>query len=355
MKKLILHVGLHKTGSTSIQQSLFQNKHKLREQEWHLFNYAPNGASEPTGNANKWVQFSGEKEHFSAKLDLNICSQLKKISSNVIITAEEMAWINSPEHVQEIKQAFDDIFDDIKIIMYLRRQDRHFISHFQQGYKYLHSTARTFYGDHLLDEIKHSPYYANYLNYYDKVRLWADSFGKDNIVVRVFEREKLVARDIVTDFYYHCGLDKSLVTAISTNEAFSLHRQVINRALFNFAEPSWYSFKKLNWQRPKSERLNRPIGLDSKLSENIMRMYDLSNSQLAQYLGLDGALFSQDDQQFLKSHDNSISVEDASEILGSVLNTFHSMSIARFSYLKYKKYKRKLYDRIKETINSNSH
>ncbi|MEM1154286.1 MAG: hypothetical protein AAGI44_09100 [Pseudomonadota bacterium] len=42
MKKILLHVGTHKTGSTSIQQTLFKNREVLQENDIHYLNFGSN-------------------------------------------------------------------------------------------------------------------------------------------------------------------------------------------------------------------------------------------------------------------------------------------------------------------------
>ncbi len=57
MKKLILHIGSHKTGSTSIQNSLNNNDSLLNDNGYSYFNIDPSGSQVST-STNSWIKLN---------------------------------------------------------------------------------------------------------------------------------------------------------------------------------------------------------------------------------------------------------------------------------------------------------
>jgi hypothetical protein len=82
---------------------------------------------------------------------------------------------------------------DIKIVVYLRRQDQLYSSFFNQDVKgarqWAHS-AYQFYDTHQIFEY----------DYHSLLNIWSKPFGKENILIRPYESEQWTNGDIVQDF-----------------------------------------------------------------------------------------------------------------------------------------------------------
>ena len=231
MKKLILHIGSHKTGTTAIQKGLLENKSKLEKEGLNLFHEQPNGHNYRTGSCSSWISFEGIKSDFKPILNLNILNRLNKLPGNHILSSEEFFWFSDKEEIKNLVNHFKKVYDEIKIIMYIRRQDKQLLSHYQQGFKYQHSSARQFFGCKISPLPKYEPYFDSYLNYFEKAEAWAENIGRSNISIRLFESSKFYQGDIVADFFNCIGTDFQ-VKGTRVNEALSKFDIAINESLF---------------------------------------------------------------------------------------------------------------------------
>lgn len=212
MRKLILHIGIHKTGTSTLQKTFFSNLESLERYGWDLFCVDPRHNSDPRGNANSWVDFTGEGADFRATWNSDIYQQLGKQTNNLLISSEELAWVFDPADILAMRNHLSKIFDDIKVVMYIRRQDKQLYSHFQQGFKYPHSSARKFYGYQLTPLPDYQPHFDHYLNYHKKYLVWSSVFGAENLIVKVYERKNLINHDIVDDFSSILGMELTHIT-----------------------------------------------------------------------------------------------------------------------------------------------
>lgn len=231
MKKLILHIGSHKTGTTAIQKGLLENKNRLEKEGLNLFHELPNGYNYRTGSCSAWISFKGKKANFKPSLNLNIFNRLSKLEGNHILSSEEFFWFSDKEDIKNLVNHFKTIYSEIKIIMYIRRQDKQLLSHYQQGFKYQHSSARQFFGSNITPLPKYEAYFDSYLNYFEKAEAWAENIGESNIAVRLFESSQFFQGDIVSDFFNCIGADFR-VKGSRVNEAVSKFDIAINESLF---------------------------------------------------------------------------------------------------------------------------
>ena len=105
-------------------------------------------------------------------------------------------------------------FDEIRIVSYLRRQDRHAVSHHQEGARPNRRAEGDLWG-HAPDALPdYSPTHDLYLDYDRRLGLWADVFGQDKLDLRVYDRRRLKDGDIVADFLTLIGLDTSDVASV---------------------------------------------------------------------------------------------------------------------------------------------
>ncbi|MGP8307240.1 hypothetical protein [Vibrio sp. YIC-376] len=234
MRKLILHIGTHKTGSTSIQNYLFHNQKELKQSGWRLFDENRLEPSASIGSCNSWIKFNGSKESFDAKIDDLFFKKIANTTGNVIASSEEMFWIFDEKEISRLKNKLNSIFDEVTIVVYFRRQDKFLLSHYQQGFRTYKSTAARFYGRTLSPLPKLDDYMDKYLNYNDAFERWSKIFGKDNIKAKWFEKETLDGGDVVSDFLSNLSIKPSK-TYPQINESLSKLDIILKH--FSLAEP----------------------------------------------------------------------------------------------------------------------
>ena len=201
-RKLIIHIGNHKTGTSSIQQVLFRNKDGVRKQGYDLFHENPDGSTRNSGNALTCVKFKLKRGHkIEGKVRKWLPKALCDTGHNVIISAETLSWLFSAKEIQKFQINLSQYFDDIKVVAYIRRQDMQAVSQYQQASKYGAFVAARFYqgGTRALPPYKE--YFHKYLNYHQRLGMWADAFGEQNLLIRVFETNRLYNGDVVDDFF----------------------------------------------------------------------------------------------------------------------------------------------------------
>ena len=234
-RKLIIHIGSHKTGTTSIQKFMLDNKNLLEDNGWSLFskNRAVNNRVHYSeGSINSWIDFSGKHESFCGRLSEKILSELSKTQGNIIISSEELSWCMTRESIENIKKIMSNIFSDISIIVYFRRQDEQLLSHYQQGFRFKESTAAKFYGRELTPLPEHKPYFDNYLNYARKLELWRSVFGEENVYWNLFDKNCLYKNNIINDFLTNIGIDVPVKNEF-TNQALSKENIIFNYHVFS--------------------------------------------------------------------------------------------------------------------------
>lgn len=207
MKKLIIHAGTHKTGTSSIQRFLFENRVKLQKIGYKYFCVSPDGYEPPTGNMSSWILVDGEREKLSAFVLPGLAKKLYEESlGTTIISAEGFSWIRQPKILAGFTNELKQYFGEIKVVFYIRRQDMLAVSHYQQGSKYLNSPASKFYGNSPVALPPYQEYFNSYYSYFEKIGMWGSLLGEENMVIRVFEKELLFGNSVIHDFLNQFGI-----------------------------------------------------------------------------------------------------------------------------------------------------
>lgn len=224
--KLILHIGFQKTGTTAIQNFLFNNarilnkyKYSYPEMQKGKFNITNGyclrncvtefGLGKVNNKCESWKIFWDKTR-----------DELKK--NNVIISWEGISTYNIDDFFSAVKNEYDNI----KVIVYLRRQDRYIESLYNQLVKYEINLAIKF------KNIWDLPEYRMLFSYKYKLDKISKIIGKENIIVRVYEKEQFKGdkQDAVSDFMYALGID------VNWNEV-KTSKKILNPALFgNFID-----------------------------------------------------------------------------------------------------------------------
>lgn len=223
-RKLYIHIGNHKTGTTSIQRALKENVTLLKKHDISLF------------HAGEFLTLNRKQCKSIVCMNIKnvnlLALKLSKLpTNNILISNESFAWIFEKKVLEELHNALNEYFKEIKIIVYLRRQDEQAVSHHQEASKSGKNPEMLLYGT----EPYAIPTYANqhdyYLDYHKRISLWADVFGDDNMIVRVFEKSHLKDNDAVSDFFSILNLPKPKQSIYRLNESNSLAKTKVNHLL----------------------------------------------------------------------------------------------------------------------------
>jgi hypothetical protein len=120
--------------------------------------------------------------------------------SRVVLSAEQCpGLLDTPALIEGLRRFIAPFFGTIGIVVYLRRQDSHFVSNFTQRLRRGNVEPFRFPAEGEPHE-----------KVYDYDRLlddWAGVFGADRLTVRVHEPSSLLNGDAVDDFLQVLGLD----------------------------------------------------------------------------------------------------------------------------------------------------
>ncbi len=204
-RRLWLHIGSHKTGTSSLQVTLRANEALLldrglgvaRSAPWphvhpHLAHVNPAQVMPEGFKIRDPVEFA----RFLASFD----------SDTVIASSENFAFIFQQAAIDDLASALTKQFDEVRILAYLRRQDRHAVSHHQEGAKHDRMAESALWGHGLHALPDPSPLHRLYLDYDQRLGMWEKAFGSENLVVRIFDRNLLKDGDIVADVLDVIGL-----------------------------------------------------------------------------------------------------------------------------------------------------
>jgi hypothetical protein len=207
---MILHIGASKTGTSAIQSFLALNADKLRRGGYIVPDIALGLDGEIEGHQ-VWAFEQAQCDPRAAlerlRLLINAAETRFSADATLVLSAENLANNNGCHLL------FKSIANQIPIdlVLYIRRQDEYLISAWQQWYSKVHPDMSAW----IFSEI------GSLGNWRHCLQQWETVVPQENIRVRVFERERLVGGDAITDF-----LD---VTRIGVGTAgFSMPTKVVN-------------------------------------------------------------------------------------------------------------------------------
>ena len=211
--KLFLHIGTPKTATTFLQGTFVKNGSWLES----LGLCYPNLLNGPKGNhitllfaaartisafAREYgIHTEAERKSFEKKLDAHIANLVKEAPDHIdsfIFSSENLVANMGQRGVVELKKMLAPYFDEIKVICYIRRQDDGLLSmystHMRRGFS---SGGFDEYIDRMLKDPSPNPY----IDYAKLISIWSDVFGRDNIIVRRFDKAHFVGDSgILSDF-----------------------------------------------------------------------------------------------------------------------------------------------------------
>jgi hypothetical protein len=209
MKKIILHIGHHKTGSTAIQKFLHKNKDKLAQNEI-LYPYTgSNGAV--AHHAIRQIIESGDKA--SIEVFRESLVQESHDFSSLVLSSENLSRMKVPGDL--IKTL--NFAEEFEIVFYLRDPMDYFMSAYRQR---IQATK---------DFISFEEYIHNRnLRYRELSELWKAT--STNLVLGLYERNSLIEGDVVKDFLIRTGMPLQSFESYEANP--SIHGPLLILKLF---------------------------------------------------------------------------------------------------------------------------
>ena len=193
-RRLVVHIGANKTGSSAVQKFLSVNVGSLRElgiivpsqrfaatrqvSGFHVYAFAEL-LSDPVGPA-------------SLTASIRTLAKAHPDAGAILLSAENlMAHPDAPGLFRGLLDEFD-----LRVVAYVRRQDDLLLSSWQQW----HSKGSADFWAYALEAVGILGDWAAHLT------RWEEVVSRDRITVRVFEKGKLHGGDVIDDFSRCVGL-----------------------------------------------------------------------------------------------------------------------------------------------------
>lgn len=292
-KKVILHIGCEKTGSTSIQNFLYLNRNYLLGKYGYLYpvslgkrNHTKLGiyaCNDDKGLA-RFLPKGRTLGDFRRSLEKDFTKEIESTSAKTIIISNE--WLHprvkSKEEFDRLIGLFKNLFNEVKVVLYVRRQDKLALSLYSTSLKAGNYKPFKF---PTVNDRTELPYFYDFNTIYEN---WVSAFGRGNVYVRAFERDALVQSDVVMDFLDFVDLPKDGLTFIPEENLSLSNAGVFVMRLWNRV------FKSV---RPRLARNIRGIiskGFSGKASlaseydcEDFFEKFSISNQKLRENLKKD--------------------------------------------------------------------
>ena len=306
---LFLHIGCEKTASTSIQSFLFSNRDKLAERcvcfpqspsprnHVKLASYAQRDDQFGSLRIQTRIFNSSDLKAFRSAFAREFLSELQEASLNDVIVSSELfsSYLLEIDEVERLRDLLAEHTSSIKVVVYLRRQDRFLLS--------TYSTAIKAGATHLL-QIPSQGVIERRYDYEKLLNRWAEVFGESNMIVRTYENGIRAPGGIIADFLACTGLELDDQLDLPARENASLDASSLEfLRRFNERVPR-FKDGKLNVERRNIVPVlmeysgGEPIGLDRESLKGFRNRFLESNAHVARRFFDDGTnLFDDDDDE----------------------------------------------------------
>lgn len=220
---IYLHIGLHKTGTSSIQATLFNSRKKLLA---HGINY-PHLSKNPNHSVTLLPLFRRAPHRYRANRRAGIDTKEKAAKKNVASlaalrreldanTSEKVVFSGEGlvalpvEGLRQLRRELEPHAERFRVIAYVRDPYSTANSMFQQRVR----RGQTH------QQIMEAPPYPHYSNIASSIEV----FGRENVDIRLFGRAHFVNGDLIADFLSQIGASPELAKELEvsrTNVALS--------------------------------------------------------------------------------------------------------------------------------------
>ncbi len=301
MKTLVLHIGMAKTGTSTIQNSLGQASAVLRERgilcaPWkpfnHSFDFTVLFLEEPRKSFFYKQQSPITDEEWSKQLQRLRQQWIDLFSSmaqgTCIISAENLTRLSLTE-IQSLQAFVAPYFTKVQAIAYVRDPLKSLKSQWEQDVKELQEPMDA---QALLQRTKRRMGYRF-------LQRWSDCLGAENLLVRKFEPAAFHNGSLVDDFFFALGVEgfgEAAIEEVESNQSLGADGTAFLLAL-NQRYPQ-YQDGAFNPQRGLARRLHlfyqamraagdQPLKLQIKFDEEEARRFNRRIDFLNQFLGED--------------------------------------------------------------------
>ena len=212
MSTVYISIGTPKTGTTALQTFLRENENELNKQGY-CYPMLELGIAPYYADRNgQFLVYKSRSEENKAEREARVRNmayqQLQKYIEKYpnSILSDEQIWYrsrNREDFWQDVLDRFREMGCEVKVIVYLRRQDLLIQSLWNQSIKMFQKNRWTF-----KECIERNYFSYHPLDYYENLKHMEKFLGKENIIVRPYERGRFEGEEhtLFSDFFQSVGL-----------------------------------------------------------------------------------------------------------------------------------------------------
>lgn len=276
-KKLILHIGWHKTGTTSIQTAFHAQREQLKRHGVHyceafhgymdnhsipIYSMFCSAPEKEYHNINMGLVSRDQCEQINEQNMQELIKDVKNCSSDTYVISGEGIIMLEPAAQERMKEFFHDFFDSIIVACCVRAPASYTRSFWQQNMK--HGLETIFSKDNVLQFVESCKSLCNMI----------DLFGKENC--RIVKFEDAVASNDFVSYFVNLILPISSFThkKQSSNQAISIEAALLLSSYNTFFPFRFSNSKQFSEIRNQdlveilTECPGRRFDLDVQLSED---------------------------------------------------------------------------------------
>lgn len=305
-RTLYVHIGMAKTGTTALQYFLWENRQVLEKKGFCYPSMRDAYADVATVNETRnghflvndtWINNSMQHDELDAMMyraGMDEVVRLFERYDNVILS-DEGIWVATYKRRaalwEELKADAARYGFEVKIIVYLRRQDQYIASVYKQKLK-----QRTSYSNRETWEeyVSHIPK-TRQLDYFKKLESIRQVLGRERMIVCKYDSGSFYGGSLFADFLWRLGLEYT--------DEYGVTQQEANKSLLgNTAEMKRIINEIGDFDRDDDRLIRNILYDDSEISktqvaaevfskqeaEDFLRKYEQSNMQVAQTYFDDG-------------------------------------------------------------------
>jgi len=302
-RRIILHIGTVKTGTTSIQKTLYRSRKQLPDYGLyfpglgdtfhHNFTFTALFIEDPRilpGFIKKGIVTDPDTAERLRYLKKKLINEIERSGSNdFIVSAENLSLpLFTEDAVENAAKFISNYFDKVTIIIYIRHYNDFLKSEIQQRIKNGHSDMCT---EAILNNLMNNP---NSGAMYDKaVGKWIRTFCRENVIVRPFDRAAFKNGELIDDFFSHLGFkpESIPINRVLSNESIGKNA-VAFLEQYNQKYPMFID-KKANTKRgrsksyfpvnllPEDEKFDLDIKFTKEQADTLNNQIDYINSLFA--------------------------------------------------------------------------
>jgi hypothetical protein len=326
--RAVLHIGTEKTGTTALQAYLQRNRDALMrrgimysaaagwQNHYRLAAFACKDAVDDL-RLICGVQTLQDLPAFRRKLKADLAAEVRRHSDKLFLFSNEHCHsrVVHDDEMARLKELLAGLFQEVRVILYLRRQDEVATSLYSTSLK-AGSTDRSVIGERMAS--------SRYFDYGQLIERWTEAFGEENVTVARFSAIHLLNGSIIEDFCQRLGLPVLDHAAERENQSLKPEYQEFLRQMNQFLPR--FADGRLNVRRGPLEQALEAVGSGSgrqpTRSEALAfyRRFDAINEKVrARYFPDSPTLFEEDFSRYPETEEAAnLTQEDTIRIAAEI-------------------------------------